>query len=167
MNKSEAAARLGIPEREVLEVTDSKVGTLVQTFDGNTYIVLPDDSPDAKGNTGVLFFVAPHPKYDEANGIPVYARHGVAVPDAELTPEQQWRAEQLRAVADSLDASVEPIDPAPVVAPDPGVATLIDDPGPGNAGGAAKANEAGDTPAPAAKPARKRVTKAAKAAAKS
>jgi len=126
-------------------LTDSKAGTLVQTTDGNTYIVVPDDAPDARGNTGVLFFVPPHPKYVEANGIPVFARSGSAVPEDALTPEQQWRADQLRAVAESLDADVAPIDPAPAE-PDPGIATLIDDAGP------KQPEKADDNAGPAAKP---------------
>lgn len=72
MTKTEAARALSIEEAEVRQVSDSPAGPIVQTTDGVLYVIVPEESPDADGKTGLMFLAAPHPRY---NGpFPVYSQ---------------------------------------------------------------------------------------------
>lgn len=67
---AEVAAALGMHYRtedeqrdgainEIVEAYDAPGGTVVQTFDGQTYIIVPEDHPDAQGKTGVMWLSPP------------------------------------------------------------------------------------------------------------
>ena len=75
MNKAEAAELLSIEEAEVHDVAESSAGTCVKTHDGVTYIIVPQDNPDAEGKFGVMFLAAPTERY--GGTFPVYANPGV------------------------------------------------------------------------------------------
>lgn len=68
MNRSQWAAVLGCPEAEILDVDESAYGPRARTIDGNTYLWL--DEPDAAGQTGLMFEVAPSANY--RNAFPVH-----------------------------------------------------------------------------------------------
>ena len=72
MDIEQAAARLGVPTRELAEVFDTPAGTVCVGIDGSRLVIVPDDRPDAEGKTGVMFFVLPHEKY--RGTFPVYAQ---------------------------------------------------------------------------------------------
>lgn len=94
--KADGARALRIEDREVANVLDAPAGMVVQTTDGVTYVVVPEDRPDADGKTGVMFLVPPTDRY--RGTFPVYS--------------------QPREVA--ADTPIDPGDPAlPSVAPDP------------------------------------------------
>ena len=57
--------------RRSTDVTDSPAGTVITTFDGVAYLVVPDDQPDADGQRGLMFLAAPHENY--GGTFPVYA----------------------------------------------------------------------------------------------
>lgn len=81
MKKAEAAKLLSIEESEVHDVADSPAGTVVKTHDGATYIIVPEDNPDAEGRHGVMFLAAPHKNY--GGTFPVYANPGIDVDEVE------------------------------------------------------------------------------------
>lgn len=68
-----AAKRLGIPEDEVRAVSVEDAGLVVTTTDGQTYIDVPEDQPDANGKTGLMFLVAPSQTYN--GSFPVFGQH--------------------------------------------------------------------------------------------
>ena len=70
MEKSDAAELLGVPESEIVEVLDGPAGDLISTTDGQTYVHLPADSPDASGRSGLMFLQPPHDGY--IGPFPVY-----------------------------------------------------------------------------------------------
>ena len=110
MDKAQAAQTLGMAEREIVSVQGSKPGPIIQTLDGNAYIVC--DKPDGNGHTGVMYLVPPHPKYDPAkNLLPVFrsGKPGATRSPApsDLTAEQQWRAQQLEQIADGLNVELD------------------------------------------------------------
>lgn len=75
---AEAAELLGMKPDEITGVEDSPAGTVFTTRDDTSMILVPDDKPDAAGQTGLMFAVAPTENY---SGIfPVYA--GPANPKA-------------------------------------------------------------------------------------
>lgn len=71
MNIDQAAARLGIPTRELAEVLDTPAGTVYVHADGSRLIDVPGDVPDAEGKAGLMFFTLPHARYKGV--FPVYA----------------------------------------------------------------------------------------------
>ena len=74
MDITEAAHTLGMAEREIDDVLDSPAGPIVKTTDGQTYVIVPADHPDAEGKTGLMFLAAPHDRY--IGTFPVYAQPG-------------------------------------------------------------------------------------------
>lgn len=127
--KTAAAELLGVPEREVVSVQDAKAGTVIQTFDGNAYINVT--GTDGAAQTGLMFLVPPHPKYDPRNGIPVYSRDSSPAVPSELNAAQAWRAQQLAVAADGLDVALDTTvhgETDPLA--DASVEALVDDPGP-------------------------------------
>ncbi len=56
-----AAHIMNCPEHEIIAVADSPAGDMITTFDGNTFVVVPDDAPDFDGKTGLMFLVPPVP----------------------------------------------------------------------------------------------------------
>ena len=71
MDVPEAARLLGAAEREVLWTEDSPAGVVIATFDGSSYLVVPENAPDGAGKTGLMFLAAPTENY--AGSFPVYA----------------------------------------------------------------------------------------------
>jgi hypothetical protein len=72
MDRTQAAARLGIKEREVRDVLDSPAGVVIVTTDGVSYIDVPEDRPDVDGKTGLMFLSAPKEGYSYA--FPIFAQ---------------------------------------------------------------------------------------------
>lgn len=66
--KQLAAARLGIPVHELVDVLDSPAGTVYVTADGQSYVDVVE--PDGAGATGLMFLAAPTERY--ADTFPVY-----------------------------------------------------------------------------------------------
>lgn len=69
---------------EVVDAYDAPGGTVVTTFDGQTYIIVPEDKPDAEGKTGVMWLSAPPRIVDGhvepyAGTFPVFANPGSTV----------------------------------------------------------------------------------------
>jgi hypothetical protein len=56
-----AAQIMGCPVSEIVEVGESPAGDLITTFDGNVFIIVPDEAPDYDGKTGLMFLVSPVP----------------------------------------------------------------------------------------------------------
>jgi hypothetical protein len=59
MKYADEKQQRGGKRNEILEVNDSPAGTVVRTVDGQTYIIVPEDRPDAEGKTGVMWLHAP------------------------------------------------------------------------------------------------------------
>lgn len=64
----EAARLLGVPTREISDVTDSPAGRVITTTDGVSYLDCIE--PDGAGITGLMYLAAPTEKYSGA--FPVY-----------------------------------------------------------------------------------------------
>lgn len=75
MQKSEAAALLSLEEDEVVDCDDTPAGPVIRTKDGNAYIVVPKDQPDAAGQHGVMYLVPPSPTY--SGNFPVFRQPGL------------------------------------------------------------------------------------------
>jgi len=73
-----ARLAIGAKPREVVNVVDDPAGLIITTHDGNRTIVVPDDRPDALGQTGPLYY--PTPGRDAPRSVRVYAD-----PDAPVT----------------------------------------------------------------------------------
>ncbi len=82
MNIDQAAARLGIPTRELVEVIDTPAGTVFVHADGSRLIDVPADTPDGDGKTGLMFFTLPHARYKGV--FPVYVQP-LEADEADLT----------------------------------------------------------------------------------
>jgi|CXWL01.1.fsa_nt_gi hypothetical protein len=66
-----AAELLGVPSREIADVEEADIGTIITTVDGAGVMVhVPADRPDAEGKTGIMWHVAP-PNY--TGSFPVYS----------------------------------------------------------------------------------------------
>lgn len=136
MNKADAAALLSLEENEVHDVLDSPAGVLIKTTDGQTYIVVPEDNPDADGKVGVMFLSAPSPKY--GGTFPVFAQPGAEDDIRTIADAKDFQDLAEEEVAgEELDEPDEDEHPAQ---PDPGAETLVTESG------------AGDEPAPAPGP---------------
>ncbi len=72
VTREAAAARLGIPADEVVDFLEDEAGLVITTSDGQSYIVVDEDHPDADGKTGLMFLAAPSETY--AGGFPVFAQ---------------------------------------------------------------------------------------------
>lgn len=95
---TEAARLLGVPEREVREVTEHAGSPVITMADHapkagrrHQYIVLPAGKPDANGNAGVLYFTAPHDRYNGT--FPVYRarkvdRDAAGIAEEKVDPEE-------------------------------------------------------------------------------
>lgn len=93
MDKTDAARLLGVPVTEIAEVLDSPAGDLITTADGQTYVHLPDDQPDASGRTGLMFLQPPHDRY--VGSFPVYDGTVTVDPGpAEVAPKRRKRTTQ-------------------------------------------------------------------------
>jgi len=53
---AEAARRTGMKRSEILAVTDTDAGRIIETSDGNSVIDVPADRPDGAGQTGLLIY---------------------------------------------------------------------------------------------------------------
>lgn len=53
---AEAARRLGMKRSEIVAVTDTDAGRIIETTDGNAVIDVPADRPDSAGQTGLLIY---------------------------------------------------------------------------------------------------------------
>lgn len=74
MTHQEAASLLGVPEREVSDVQDSKHGPVITTTDGVSYILVDSEAPDASGKAGLMYLQKPNPRYEGV--FPVFAASG-------------------------------------------------------------------------------------------
>lgn len=81
---ADGARALRLPENEIAAVQDSPAGLIVETTDGNACVVVPPESPDAEGKTGVMFLRLPE-KYQ--GSFPVYTQP--VEPDAEPEPKKR------------------------------------------------------------------------------
>lgn len=72
LTTDQAAARLGMKDREILEVRAHPCGTVIRTHDGNRVIVIDEATPDANGVTGLAWFVAPTDRWADPR-FPVFA----------------------------------------------------------------------------------------------
>lgn len=115
---NQAVALLSIEPAEVHDVLDSDAGLLIKTKDGSTYIVVGEDSPDAEGKYGVMFLVAPSPKY--GGNFPVYAQPVIeaaissvaaAVSFADLAELEDDIVEDLSGGGELDDPTLRPDDP--------------------------------------------------------
>ncbi len=80
MNRTEAAAALGLRENEIADVEASPAGPVITTTDGVRYIIVAEDTPDADGDHGIMFLAAPN----ETGGswpLKVYAQPGAGDSD--------------------------------------------------------------------------------------
>lgn len=113
-----AAKALSLEESEISDVVDSDAGPLITTTDGQTYIVVPEDQPDADGKTGVMFAKAPHEKY--GGTFPVYAQPGAdeeaeeaGAPDGDAVPTgsadhvKAWVGDDLERAQAALEVEEE------------------------------------------------------------
>jgi len=80
LTREDAAAILGIKTDELRDVEDSPAGALLTTTDGCRFIVVPEDQPDANGNTGLMLLVAPNETGDWPMAI--YAQPGAEATDS-------------------------------------------------------------------------------------
>lgn len=104
MTRDEAAAVLGIKTDELRDVEDSPAGALLTTTDGCRYIVVPEDQPDAAGNSGLMLLVRPNATGDWP--MPVFAQPGVE--DTDLDTD-----------VDNSGTEPEPAPAAPAADPEP------------------------------------------------
>ena len=76
MNKAEFCQLLGMPPSELGDPMDSPGGLVIESLaDGLCYIVVPEDTPDADGKTGLMYLGAPLLDGDRVyiGDFPVYA----------------------------------------------------------------------------------------------
>lgn len=73
---ADIAHDLGMKEAEIIDAIDSEAGLVVAIADGTQLIIVPPETPDADGKTGVMFFTAPTlPGDKEYTGdFPVYSQ---------------------------------------------------------------------------------------------
>lgn len=86
MTRDEAAAVLGMKTEELRDVEDSPAGVLLTTIDGCRFILVPEDQPDAAGNSGLMLLVRPNDTGDWP--MPVFAQPGVQGDEAEADDGQ-------------------------------------------------------------------------------
>lgn len=110
MNRTEAAAALGLRESEVADVEDSPAGPIVATTDGVRYVIVAEDNPDADGDHGVMFLAAPS-EGDGSWPIKVYAQPGAAAADSEVVDSED---EGPDADSEVVDTDSPPADGEPV-----------------------------------------------------
>lgn len=72
--RAAAARLLGMKPSEIASVVDTPAGPVIATTDGQRYIAIPDDRPDAEGKTG-LAFLQPTACPTTNSGFRVYAPH--------------------------------------------------------------------------------------------
>lgn len=107
MNRTEAAAALGLRENEIADVEDSPAGPVIETTDGVRYVIVPEDQPDADGDHGIMFLAAPN----ETGGswpIKVYAQPGAV--DTEVDTETDGDAQADEAGTEAQASDTEPVD---------------------------------------------------------
>jgi hypothetical protein len=133
----DVVAALGMPQKEIVHVQDHSDGTIVQTKDGNAYIILSNDKDD-DGNAVVKLYVPAHPKVKLP--MDTYKPSPAAVGDLGISVAQpvapevalalQWRRQQLEQAAEADGVKVA--DPVIVTDPlaDASVKALVTDPGP-------------------------------------
>lgn len=71
---AEAARAVGMKPREILDVIDTAAGRIVYTIGDSAVIIVPDDHPDALGQTGLLHFpTVTHPTAPPRSQLGTYA----------------------------------------------------------------------------------------------
>jgi hypothetical protein len=102
ITKEEAAVKLGCPHHEVSGTVDTATGDVIAMADGSSYILVPEDNPDAGGKTGLMYHRLPHEDY--SGTFPVY----------ELTAEEAAaiRAESAEVEPEEATTELEEADPA-------------------------------------------------------
>ncbi|MEA2703552.1 MAG: hypothetical protein QOD63_1497 [Actinomycetota bacterium] len=116
----EAAALLGIPASEVINVEDSPAGTIITTFDGVRYVDVPESTPDAKGRSGLMLLFAPTKTY--GGSLAVYAQPGEedeteAVEAGDAAAVLAAMREPLAEIDARLKALESPAKPSPTSTP--------------------------------------------------
>lgn len=107
MNRTEAAAALGLRENEIADVEDSPAGPVIETTDGVRYVIVPEDQPDADGDHGIMFLAAPN----ETGGswpIKVYAQPGAVDTEVDTATDDDAQADEAGTEAQASDT--EPVD---------------------------------------------------------
>lgn len=117
MNVTEAAEALGMKPNEVVRVDDSPAGPVAVTRDGVAYVWVPESNPDAAGQHGLMYVVAPTEHY--AGALPVYAGPAddlgvdvdelARVRDAALPVDPAAGGPVLPTEATALDHTVAPV----------------------------------------------------------
>jgi hypothetical protein len=59
VDKHDVAVLLGGADGEIVDFEESPAGLVIQHRDGTSYIHVPDDTPDADGQTGLMFLSPP------------------------------------------------------------------------------------------------------------
>lgn len=120
----DAADLLGVPAREIGSIASSPAGDVITTTDGTAYIVVPADTPDAEGKTGLMLLAAPSEASLVAgdiergtitawNGFPVFASDALTENEtpAAAPPPADDVVDGLDALTlDELKAIAEPLD---------------------------------------------------------
>jgi hypothetical protein len=88
---AEVCVLMGARSDEIVDVSQTRKGTIIRHRDGTTYIVVPPGKTDALGRSG-LMYLTPSPRY--AGDFPVYGRSRedvIASARAVLEQERQAR----------------------------------------------------------------------------
>lgn len=108
---AEAAERLGMARREILDVVDIGAGRVIYTSDGSAVIDVPADKPDQLGQTGLLAYPTPsHPTAPAGSRFGTYADPKLPLPSRE---GQAWTLEDFELAASRVNI------PAPTLTADP------------------------------------------------
>lgn len=105
MDIAAAATRLGVPEREVVDVADHDHGTVITTTDGVAYIDVADDTPDADGKVGLMFLALPRPGM--LTSFPVFATEEPAPADAVVEADEHLAEGTVAEVKDRVGSDSE------------------------------------------------------------
>jgi hypothetical protein len=85
ITKADLCVLLGMSDSELGDPIESPAGVVVDSVcDGNRYIVVADDTPDADGKTGVMYLAAPAVEGGYRGDFPVYANF----PDEEVAADE-------------------------------------------------------------------------------
>jgi hypothetical protein len=114
ITKDQAATKLGCPAAEISEVLDTDAGTVFAMADGSSYILVPEDTPDSGGKTGLMYHQPPHDAY--TGTFPVYQPlpdESAAIPD-ESTEQPPGDPEPIAGDGDPGDGSASDPGASPV-----------------------------------------------------
>lgn len=81
MTRAAACQLLGCSSSELVDVLDSPAGPVFRMSDGNRYINVAEDTPDADGKSGLMFLEAPSANYQGQMAVFVNSPEVVAAAD--------------------------------------------------------------------------------------